>query len=213
MKKFLSILLLLTLLLTLTGCYNGGETDVAQSAEAAIPAAAEEEDSKFNTFLLKKGSLITKEFIDHEMLMLGESDFYLYEVLLQIATLTDVETNDVYKALRMEHYLHNGHDFVTNVIVLDADEVDSLITALEYMQAAVAEKALKDYTEIVYTSRSGASFRLCYDGKIRLYIEDGGHYSDYAASKIPELIDALEKVKPLLVVTPAAEETEAPAAV
>lgn len=206
MKKFLSILLMLALLLTLTGCYNGGETEVSASEEAAVQT--EQEGSRFENFLLKKGSLITKEFIDHKKLSLSDESSRLTDVMLQVATLTDLETNEVYKALRIEYTIYKSGDFVSTVIVLDADEVDSLISALKYMNKASSTNTLKDYTEIVYTSHSGASIGMYYNGGGNVFFQNNeGINSFYDAAKIPALIEALEEIKPLLVVE-AAEGAE-----
>jgi hypothetical protein len=105
-------------------------------------------DSKFENFLLAKGSLIVKEFIDFKEI--GSTG-----VKLQIATLTNVENGEIYRALRLTfQYYNSQYDNGEAVGVLDADEVDSVITTLEYIKQRLSA-GLKDYTEIIYTANSG----------------------------------------------------------
>lgn len=212
MKKILALLMLSAmLLLTLTGCYNGSQPETTASEPA--PVAAPMEGSRFENFLLKKGSLITKEFIDQKKLILDPEAPNLTEVMLQTATLTDQETGEVYKALRIKFEAINGRDFVNTVIVLDADEADSLIAALKHMNKALTAGTLKDYSEIVYTSHSGASIGICYNGSGNMFFENSdGINNFYATASIPELIGALEELKPLLETAPAPETAGEPSA-
>lgn len=198
MKKILAMVLLMMLVVvTLTGCGKTAE-------HAAAPAETQEEVSKFEQFLLKKGALITKEFVAFKSLKCnwGSST---YDVDFEIATLTNVETSEQYKALRIVFEAFNGRDFTEEIIALDAEEVDSLITAFQYMHKAVEENTLKDYTEIMYVTNSGAEFVLVYDGgKPQVQFSNDSNYMFYDASNINRFIDTLNECKTQLNLSPAA---------
>lgn len=115
------------------------------SMVTAFAEAAAETESEFQRVLLKKGSLIIKEFIDY-----GEVEGMVF----QTACLTDVETGEKFYALRIEtSYYNSKYDNGIAVGVMDADEIDDAIATLEYVKEHITE--MKDYSEIVYEATSG----------------------------------------------------------
>lgn len=126
-------------------------------AMSLVGAFAEEEESRFEKALIQKGSLIMKEFTDctsfeTELSNMNSGNFN-FDICIQTAVLTDLETNEKYYALRLVTTDYRGGDFVETVGVLDADEIDEVITTLEYIKEHKDE--MKDYSEIVYTAASG----------------------------------------------------------
>ena len=117
-------------------------------------ACAEETESQFEKVLIQRGSLIMKEFTDCASFetdmssMNGES--LNFDIRIQTAVLTDIETGKKYYALRLVTTDYRGGDFVESVGVLDADEIDEVVTTLEYIKDHHGE--MKDYSEIVYTA-------------------------------------------------------------
>ena len=125
---------------------------VSVSFAFAEEPETEVSESKFETVLLKKGSLIVKNFISQGSITTTEGTWY--KVRLQSATLTDVETGNKYYALRMEHdWYKSQYSSGSSVGVLDSDEIDGAISTLEYVKAHQSE--MTNYTEIAYTASSG----------------------------------------------------------
>lgn len=112
---------------------------------SAFAETVNDNESEFERVLLKKGSLIIKEFIDYGTV--EGMDF-------QSACIIDVETGEKLYALRIEaSYWNSKYDYGTTVGVLDADEIDGAIATLEYVKNHIHE--LKDYSEVIYTAASG----------------------------------------------------------
>lgn len=168
---------------------------VLTSMMMVVPVLAESDsESEFNRLLLTKGSIIIKEFIDFKEI--GDTG-----VMLQIATLTNPVENTKYKALRLEwSYYKSKYDYGDAVGVLDADEVTSVISTLEYIQNNIA--TMKDYTEVVYETNGGleiAAYKSATSSK--LVISNSSNERDYhEISTIPEFISALKEAQKKLVI-------------
>ncbi len=134
MKKLIALLLAVVLACALVPAFS-----------EAVEEVASQEESQFERVLLKKGTLILKEFITYGKVK---------DMTFQTACLTDVETGSKYYALRITtSYYNSKYDYGEAVGVMDADEIDGAIQTLEYIKAHISE--LKDYTEVVYRASSG----------------------------------------------------------
>lgn len=104
-----------------------------------------EQESEFQRVLLKKGTVIIKEFIEY-----GE----VKGMTFQTACVIDGETGEKFYALRIECFYYNSkYDYGTTVGIMDADEIDGAITTLEYIKQYIAE--MKDYSEVIYEATTG----------------------------------------------------------
>lgn len=143
MKKFLSLLLVFAIVLSFSLCAYADESEAVQES------STEQTESQFETLLLKKGSMILKEYTGCGTIKPDDRNKTFLNINFQTAVLTDIETGNKYKALRMIMDCVNN-DYVG---VLDSDEIDSAIAALEYIKTHYSE--FDDYTEIQYTAKSG----------------------------------------------------------
>lgn len=177
MKRVVSILVILVLLSSLT---------------VTSAFAADSTESEFNRILLTKGSLIIKEFIDFKEI--GDTG-----VMLQIATLTNPTENTKYKALRLEWYYYNSkYDYGDAVGVLDADEVASVISTLEFIRDNIS--SMKDYTEVIYETNGGLEIGAYQSStSSKLYISNSSNETDFLdISTIPTFISVLKEAQVLL---------------
>ncbi len=190
MKKTLSFLLALILLCS------------ALPALAETAETEEETGSKFEQVLLKKGTLIVKEFID--CCLFAKDSYYDNNSLkefsdtlsFQTASVLDVKSGIKVYALRIVGYYYNSqYDSGEAVGVMDADEIDAAIQTLEYIKQHINE--LKDYSEIIYEANSGVEIGAYYSEKDkRLFIKINSKATKYyGTDKIDELIQALTLVK------------------
>ncbi len=150
MKKCVALLMALMIILSAIPVFAAGTADDVSG-------------SKFEQVLLKKGSLIVKEFIDCGYFM-KDKDFdygptealfgFTNTLAFQTACLLDVETGKKVYALRIRTgYILSKSDYGEAVGVMDADEIDGAIKTLQYIKKNITN--LKDYSEVVYTASSG----------------------------------------------------------
>lgn len=179
-------------------------------AFSAIPAFAEEtkeeeNGSKFEQVLLKKGSLIVKEFIDcgcfkkdnyygadHSTEWFGLTDTLAF----QAASILDVETGVKAYALRITTgYYASKYNYGEAVGVMDADEIDGAIKTLQYIKQNIDK--LKNYSEVVYTASSGmrvGAYRSSSDKKLFVKVNSNAT-KYYDISEIDNLIASFQKAK------------------
>ena len=105
MKKFLALLLIFVLACSVA-------TSFAEETTAS--------ESKFETVLLKKGSLLLKEWIDCCQVRPSRSPF---SMTFQRARVIDIETGEKFYALRLEYVYSNS----SAIGVMDADEIDGAV--------------------------------------------------------------------------------------
>lgn len=174
MKKFISLMLALLMFASMSCSVLAEDTNA---------------ESKFEKFLLAKGTLIVKEFVDFKEI--GDTG-----VELQIASLTDVESGSVYRALRLTFsYWESKYDYGDAVGVLDADEVESVITTLEYIKQRLAT-GLKDYTEIIYTANSGLKVGAYYSAESQSLLLEASSKSKFLdVSNIDVFITTLKEAQ------------------
>lgn len=195
MKKLLGWLLILMLAFSLV-------TAMAEDVEEGQETQEETTSSEFEQVLLKKGTLLKKEFID--CCLFQEDDWYTDNSMkaysdtlnLQSACLTDIETGNKFYALRITGYYYNSqYDNGEAVGVMDADEIDGAISTLEYIKDHIDE--LIDYSEIEYTANSGMSIGAYHsDSDEKLFIKINSKATKfYDISAIDELIAAFTQVK------------------
>ena len=160
---------------------------------AGMAIAEETNESVFESFLLKKGVLISKEFIDVGTLKTKSSSGFDYPITIQVATLTDAQTGERYQCLRLSFETWNGRDIVETAVTLDADEVDSAVAAFEYMQNQLDQKTLKNYTELVFATNSEAIFTLTYSGSndVDFVIQNSDGIQFFSISAISEIAKGL----------------------
>ena len=167
MKKLLALLLaLLMAVTTFTALAEGTETEDAT-------------ESQFETVLMKKGSLLIKEFLTYGSLPEADDGELYSGADVEAATLIDVETGSKYKALRLETYYYNSqYDSGTVVGTLDMDEIDDAIAALAYIKDHINEQ--QNYTEIVYTAKSGLVIGAYKTSKVvKLFIKYSSRFTAY----------------------------------
>lgn len=169
----------------LTGCGKKEEPVVAEETSAEV------DGSKFESVLLKKGSAIIKHFEPAGVII---SEYF--DIDLEAATLTDLETGSKYQAIRMAHLDLKTSNY--NYGVIDSDEIDGAISTLEYIKAHKDE--MTDYTEIVYTANSGfkiGAYKDSKDAKICfVFTSSDKEYTSLA--KIDTVISALRSAQDML---------------
>jgi len=195
LNKIIIVFLLISMCLSMTACSS---SNANQEADQIVATTLEEiSESEFNSFLLKKGVLIAKEFITIGTAEMKSTGGYDHPIDIEIATLTNIETNETYQCLRLSFKVLVSRDFVETAVALDADEVDSAITALKYMKDQIENKTLKNYTELVFETHGNARFTLTYsspkDMSFVAQNSDGIMFWD--ASTISELIEELTAAK------------------
>lgn len=189
MKKLIALLLVTILVFSATSV-------LAENAEAS--------ESRFEQVMLKKGSLIIKEFKDCGIFNKDKyityntaADLFAFtEALkLQSASVIDVETGVKVYALRISTgYYLNDYNKGEAIGIMDADEVDGAIQTLKYIKANL--HTLDVYSEIVYTASSGM--------EVGAYHSESGDYlyvrvnsnavKFYKLNMIDELIRCFEAV-------------------
>lgn len=173
MKKFLALLLIFVLACSVATSF-AEETTVSES--------------NFETVLLKKGSLLLKEWIDYCEIV---PSYDIYPMIFQTARVVDIETGEEFYALRIEYSDYNRSVFG----VMDADEIDGAIATLEYVKKHIYE--LKDYSEVTYTASSGVKVGGYHTGvrdKAFIQLNSNQTYS-FDMESIDELINAFKGVK------------------
>lgn len=190
MKKFFALLMVLILSCSVMNTF----------AETVV-----ETDSEFEKVLLKKGSLIVKEFTD---CCLFEEDEYWRKysssdelfgftdtLKFQTASILDIETGVKVYALRITTgYYAIKYSYGEAIGVMDADEIDGAIKTLQYIQQNISK--MNDYSEVVYTASSGmevGAYRSSTGAKIYVKINSNAT-KFYSVDKIDTLIEAFEKV-------------------
>lgn len=191
MKKCVALLMVLMIILTVfSGCAAGTADDVS--------------GSKFEQVLLKKGSLIVKEFIDcgyfHKdrnfrqgaSTMSGYTDTLAFEM----ASLLDINTGKKVYALRIRTgYWLSQYNYGESVGIMDADEIDGAIKTLQYIKKNIS--SLKDYSEIIYTASSGMQVGAYHSTtKNQLFVKvDSNATKFYDISEIDSLIESFQSVQ------------------
>jgi len=117
----------------------------------------EEGKSEYEKVLLQKGSLLIKEFEKHQSLKYGSG--YSDEIEGEICTLTDAQTNQKIYAFRMSHFYYSSkYDSGTSTGVLDAAEIASVVSTLNYIKNEFDKlSSSSSYKEMVYTCNGGLS--------------------------------------------------------
>ena len=164
-------------------------------------ACAEEETAgtHFEQVLLKKGSLIKKEFIDIGKIddNSGLASLGYGNMKSQAAILTDMTTGSKVYALRLTlTYFASNYDEGEKVGVLDLEEIDSVISTLKSLKKEFAGYLI-DYTEFLYTSNSGMKVGGYHTAKEnKLLVQFTSSVSAvFNASRIDELIAFFENAK------------------
>lgn len=200
MKKFFLVLMLLVLAVSMFSC----QAAPVVVEPVATPVPVEEEGSKFENVMLKKGTLIVKEFID--CCLFAEDKYYSPNstdtmfpftdtLAFQSASILDVETGEKYYALRISTgYYASEYNNGEAIGVMDADEIDGAIQTLKYIKENIGN--LKDYSEIVYTASSGMEIGAYHSSKgEKLYVKVNSNATKfYEISEIDSLIAAFEQV-------------------
>ncbi len=126
---------------------------------------AETDKSQVEQVMLKKGSLILKEFIPYA------SNSGITGEILKV---TDVTSGSALYGLRLSHVYYNSkYDSGESTGLLDAKEIDSVISTLEYIKTKLPTFTNETpYTEIVYKSNSGITIGAYHsEGKQKIFIK------------------------------------------
>lgn len=189
MKKFLALLMVLVL-----SCFM----------MTAFAETIAETESEFEKVLLKKGSLIVKEFTDcclfekdeyfnysHSSELFGFTDTLQF----QTASILDIETGVKIYALRITTgYYGSKYSYGEAIGVMDADEIDGAIKTLRYIQQNISK--MNDYSEVVYQASSGMEVGAYHSSdESKIYVKVNSNATKfYSVDKIDSLIEAFEKV-------------------
>lgn len=106
----------------------------------------EKEQSNAEKFSSKSGTLIKKEFVEIGKVKDCEIDVIIY---------TDLISNTSQKAVRFEYESIGKYSTSTKSAILDADEIDALVTSIKLMQSKVFNTSPENYTEVSFKSRGG----------------------------------------------------------
>ena len=193
MKKLFALLMVLILSCSMMTTFTAFAAEVVDT------------ESEFERVLLKKGSLIVKEFTD--CCLFEEDDYFSnYDpsddwfgftdtLQFQSASILDVETGVKIYALRVTTgYYASQYSYGEAVGVMDADEIDGAINTLRYIQQNISK--MNDYSEVVYKTSSGmevGAYRSSDGSKIYVKV-DSNATKFYSVDKIDSLIEAFETV-------------------
>ena len=86
-------------------------------------------------------------------------------VEVQMLQVIDLGAKTEMRALRFEMSISTQYSSDTKVAVIDKDEVEGLVRALELIQVSVIPTTRNAYTEVSYTSRSGFQVGCYFDAK------------------------------------------------
>ena len=196
---------ILVLLLTLALCCSAFSVFAEEAEQTPVET---EPTSKFEQVLLKKGSLIVKEFIDCGYFEKDEyidysttSELFGFTDTLkfQKASLLDVETGAKVFALRITTgYYASKYNYGEAVGVMDADEIDGAIQTLQYVKQHIGE--LKDYSEVIYTASSGMAVGAYHSSSgSKIFVKVNSNATKfYDVGKIDSLIESFNTVKATL---------------
>lgn len=152
--------------------------------------AVETDKSKVEQVMLKKGSLILKEFIPYSKVV---------DITGEILKVTDVTNGEAIYGLRLTHVYYNSkYDNGESTGLLDAKEIESVISTLEYIKTKMQTfNASTPYTEIVYKSNSGITIGAYHaDGKQKLFVKfDSKDSSHIDLNQLPLFIDFFKNAK------------------
>jgi len=186
MKKLISILLVLVLSVGLVSFTLAEETEATE--ETADVSASE---SKVEQIMLKKGSAIIKEFVDCKTVELSSTA----DATFQTATITDVESGAKYFGIRVEFgYYTSKYDYGTAVALIDSDEIDSIISTLEYIKAHKSE--FVNYTEVAYTSNGGFTVGAYRNSsESGLFFKSGSHQRLFGINTLDSIIEGFKEAQ------------------
>lgn len=115
-------------------------------------SAQEETTSKIKEFQSQKGVLIVKEFFDIGSVK-GQ---YGSDLELSIVRITNPNGNVSLKGLKLSSTKKSSYTSDEKIAFLDEDEVDALISALQYMiqvQEQIGSDKNKPYTEYIFSAK------------------------------------------------------------
>jgi hypothetical protein len=104
------------------------------------------EKSKVETFSLKTGSLIKKEFIE-----VGT----IKKVEIKSLKITDMLAKTSISGIKLETDIYKSYGNTTKSCFLDSDEIDGFIKSGKLLIEALATGNTTNYTEFQFTSRDG----------------------------------------------------------
>ena len=192
MKKCIALLLALVLICSALPVFAEGTEE-------------EESGSKFEQILLKKGTLIVKEFIDcgyfkkdgcFDYDSSDEMFGFTNTLAFQTASILNVETGIKVYALRITTgYYASQYNYGEAVGVMDADEIDGAIETLKYIKQHISE--LKDYSEVIYTASSRMQVGAYHSSdESKLFVKVNSNATKfYNISDVDSLIASFEEVK------------------
>ena len=186
MKKIVTLLLAMFMIFAIIPSSLGEEAEVAEEA-----TEVKEPESKVEQIMLKKGSAIIKEFIDCKTVELNSSA----NARFQTATITDVESGVKYFGIRVEFgYYTSKYDNGTAIALIDSDEIDSIVSTLEYIKAHKSE--FVNYTEVAYTSNGGFTVGAYKNSsETGLFFKSGSHQRLFGIDKLVSIIQGFKEAQ------------------
>lgn len=120
-------------------------------------------------------------------------------VNFQILTLTDLISNIKESGVRLETEYVKGYTS-PKIAFLDKDEVDGLIKSINIIKTKVLNTTPENYTEVIFTSRSGFTFGCFFsEGKWTIFMKFGKFGSDnsvyFPANELDAIVEVLQQAK------------------
>jgi hypothetical protein len=122
------------------------------------------------------------------------------DMKIQVLSIEDVTNETKINGIVFEANVYSSLSSDTKNALLDKDEIDGLLQTLNYFKDKVIGTSPSDYTEVIFSSRSGFSasiFQYQKDWSIAFKLERyGSNSSVYFKSKdLPELINLVGQAK------------------
>lgn len=118
---------------------------VFTSAYSQVKPPEKTEKSKLETFTLKTGSLIKKDFIT-----IGTAG----KVEVTVLKLSDLVASSNISGIKLETSIYKSYGSSTKSCFLDSDEIDGLVKSGNLLLSTL-NQSTDTYTEYVFTSRDG----------------------------------------------------------
>jgi hypothetical protein len=153
---------------------------------------SESEKSKLETFSLKTGSLIKKEFTKIDEIK---------KVEIQTLVITDLLSKTSTKGIKLETSVSKSYGSSTKACFLDADEIDGFVRSGQLLLQELATAKSDNYIEYQYTSRDGFQSGAYSNDKkewsyfLKLEKFDGDSYVFLSKADFEKIIAAIETAK------------------
>ena len=184
MKKILALVLVLLFTVSCISAFAEEADDEYEVIDLG--------DTKYEQILQQKGILVKKEYIDIGVFTNSKPSYNSEEIASQMAIVTEVSTGDETYALRLVYSYDNGkYDKGSYVDVLDYDELEGIISALEAFKTGFTNSETT-HTEFEYISFSGFHLAAIYDGEYNIYLQFNSSSKDMPTQLVTITFDQID---------------------